>query len=267
MTLALRAGAVLGLALTCAAAQAQTDSSTLQESLDAEARAIYQAGVVAYRDGRFEAAERYFRQAYEASGRAQLLYNVALSAEQARHDEAALEAYQAYLDQVPDAPQQTRVETRIAALQAMLAERPAPAAEAPPEPEPEAALATSDEAAVAATDAPPADEASSGGAGPLPWIVIGASAAVAVAGGVLLGVGLADVSTVENAAPPSTWADVEGAYDRAPVLTGIGIAALGVGLAGAAVGVVLAVAGGGDEQSPTAGLRVGPASLRLEGSF
>jgi tetratricopeptide (TPR) repeat protein len=257
--------AALTFPAAVAVAQDGQASSAVQESLDAEGRALYQAGLVAYRDGRFDAAERYFRQAYEASGRPELLYNIGVSAEQARHDDAALEAYEAFLEALPDAPQRARVETRIVTLREMGAGQ-ADGSEAEEEearPEVETAVAREvDEARPADASAGDGGE----GAGPLPWVIVGVSGAIAVTGAILLGVGLGDISTVEGATNPARWADFEGAYDRAPTLTGIGITGLAVGLAGVALGVVLAVTAGGEAEGGVS-LRVGPTALRLEGTF
>lgn len=73
---------------------------------------------------------------------------------------------------------------------------------------------------------------------PAPWVLVGSGLVAAVVGAVLLGVGLDDVSTVENAPPNTPWPTVRGAYDRAPILTGVGGALLGVGLAVSTGGLV-----------------------------
>ena len=90
--------AALAVALAVATpAHAQSES-------DDQARGLFDAGQSAYEAGRFADAERYFRESYELSGRAELLYNIALSAEQARHDQAAIDAYRAFLEALPSSP-------------------------------------------------------------------------------------------------------------------------------------------------------------------
>jgi hypothetical protein len=74
--------------------------------------------------------------------------------------------------------------------------------------------------------------------GPEPWIVVGSGAALAVIGAILLGVGVADVAAVEGAPLGTPWPSLAGAYDRAPILTGVGGAAIGVGAAVAVGGVI-----------------------------
>jgi hypothetical protein len=70
-----------------------------------------------------------------------------------------------------------------------------------------------------------------------PWILAGVSGAVAAGGGVLLGVALNDVHTVEKSKPTTDWSSVEGKYDRSPALSAIGITMIGVGVAGVAAGL------------------------------
>jgi hypothetical protein len=70
-----------------------------------------------------------------------------------------------------------------------------------------------------------------------PWILAGVSGAVAIGGGVLLGVALSDVHTVENAKPTTDWSSVEGKYDRSPALSVIGITMIGAGVVGLAAGL------------------------------
>jgi hypothetical protein len=73
---------------------------------------------------------------------------------------------------------------------------------------------------------------------PLPWIVIGTSGALLAAGGVMLGLAVADKAAVEH--PDSThWSDVSSAYERGSTLFPLGYVLAGVGLAGLATGIVL----------------------------
>lgn len=71
------------------------------------------------------------------------------------------------------------------------------------------------------------------------WATLGTSFAVALAGGILLAVGLDAVNTVENAPDGTSWSAVADARDRAPILTGAGIAVLALGAVGTAVGAGL----------------------------
>lgn len=83
-------------------------------------------------------------------------------------------------------------------------------------------------------DAPPPSESSASVA---PWILTGISGAVAVGGGVLLGIALSDVRSVERASPTTDWSSVENEFERSPAMSAIGIAMIGAGVAGIAVGI------------------------------
>lgn len=91
------------------------------------------------------------------------------------------------------------------------------------------------------------------------WVMAIGGGAVALVGGVLLALGLADVARVENASVGTEWSELQASYSRAPVLTGLGAGLLGVGGAvGVGGGVWLAASSGGAE---------GSAMLRLRGTF
>ncbi len=229
-------GAALVFALAVASpARAQSDR-------DDQARGLFDAGQSAYEAGRFADAERYFRESYELSGRGELLYNIALSAEQARHDQAAIDAYRAFLEALPGSPRAGRARTRLEALEQMVGG--------------------------GGGDAPagaPA-EGASGGPSVGGIVLLAGGGAVAIVGAVLVGLAAADVASVENATRGTAWAEVSDAYERSEGLSIAGFVLLGVGVAAAAVGVILLATGGGEDEA-SAALRVGPGGLSLEGSF
>ncbi|MBX3269843.1 MAG: hypothetical protein KF729_06260 [Sandaracinaceae bacterium] len=225
----------------CAAvALAAAAPAHAQGERDAEARGLFDAGESAYEAGRFADAERYFRESYELSGRAELLYNIALSAEQARHDQAAIDAYRGFLEALPDSPRAPRARNRLAALTQM----------------------------AGGSDGGRTDPSPGGSGGPdVGGVVLLASGgAVAIAGAVLVGLAAADVASVENAARGTTWAEVSDAYGRSEALSIAGFVLLGVGVVAASVGVVLFAVGGGDAPA-SANLRLGPTGLTLAGAF
>lgn len=101
-----------------------------------------------------------------------------------------------------------------------------------------------------------------------PWIVVGASAAVAIGGAVMLGLGEADRVSVRDAKAPMVWSDVQGAYERAPTLFALGGVMLGVGIAGVAAGISWKLwLQPQSERQPSAELRLTPAGVQLAGSF
>lgn len=97
------------------------------------------------------------------------------------------------------------------------------------------------------------------------WGTFAASIGVAITGGILLAVGVDDVSSVENAPDGTPWANVAGARDRAPILTGTGAVVLGLGAAGAAVGAALLAAFGRD--GTWLSVSVLPGGLGVSGRF
>jgi tetratricopeptide (TPR) repeat protein len=90
---------------------------------DVEARALFSAGVVAYDAGRYEAALESFEHAYELSDRPALLYNMGQCYDRLRRDHEALDAFQRYLEAVPESDNHAQVEVRIRALQQAIEQR------------------------------------------------------------------------------------------------------------------------------------------------
>jgi outer membrane protein assembly factor BamD (BamD/ComL family) len=112
-------------------------------SSDEVARGLFQAGKAAYEGGNYTEALSFFEQAYQRSGRPQLLFNIGQVADRLRQDDKALESFRTYLAQVPEAPNRIEVESRIAAIEQALAERKAAAdAAAVPTPAETAAQST-----------------------------------------------------------------------------------------------------------------------------
>lgn len=141
---------------------------------DALARERYQAAVVAFDAGSYEAALDLFRGAYELSPRPQLLYNIGTTADRLRRNVEAVEAFEAYLAQAPTASNAESVRRRIEVLREELARQRA-----------------LEEAAAAATATEP-DEASESRGGKRRRRVIGGviGAVLVVGGGVALAIGL-----------------------------------------------------------------------------
>lgn len=83
---------------------------------DRAAREAFQRGQAAFDDGAFEDALTEFQRAWELSHRPALLYNVGVAADRLRRTSQALEAFEQYVDLVPDAPNRREVEGRIRVL-------------------------------------------------------------------------------------------------------------------------------------------------------
>jgi tetratricopeptide (TPR) repeat protein len=125
----------MALGSTPATAQRGTKSTKpakptqVDQARDEEARTRFTSANMAFADGRFEDALYDFKRAYELSGRPQLLFNIGSTAERMRRDEEALEAYEAYLELVPEAGNRRFVESRIELLRETIADAERRAAE------------------------------------------------------------------------------------------------------------------------------------------
>jgi tetratricopeptide (TPR) repeat protein len=111
--LAVAAASLLALPLRLAAAEPAPD----------EARAAYQRGVQAYRDGRYRDAIAEFQAANRLRPSAPLHYDIGQARERLGEAAEALASYAEYLRLDPQAPNRKAVERSMAALQARLATR------------------------------------------------------------------------------------------------------------------------------------------------
>lgn len=176
-----------------------------QSSEDQQARALFDAGRTAYDAGRFEQAMRYFREAYELSHRPALLFNIASAADRLLDIEAALEAYRAYLEAVPNAENRELAQSRITFLEGRLRAQSGGRSE-PDQPPPPNADPGSGSASSSSSSSEPSDSRPSGG-GDITgewwfWTLI---AVLVVGAGVGIGVGVGvAASGVEQPLPGDT---------------------------------------------------------------
>ncbi len=88
-----------------------------QDYRDKAARGLFEAGSVAFEEGRYEEALGHFKQAYELSpNRHLLLYNIGSSFDRLRKDREALENFERYLQLNPTAQNRAAVEARVKVL-------------------------------------------------------------------------------------------------------------------------------------------------------
>lgn len=273
-----------------------------QPNRDDEARGIYLAGVAAFDAGRFEEALHYFEQSYGISPKPRMLYNIGTAADRVREDDKALNAFERYLAEVPDADNRAEVEGRVRSLRSALERRRAipetvapaqPPAAAVVEPPTVATLPAVDSTSsapllpesqpIVATAAEPAmvrapresvtepQEQSSGGLSIGGVVLTSVGGASVAAGTVLLVLAQESYTAVEDAKVGTRFSVVAHDYDRAPAFGTAGLVALSVGVAATVGGVVWMLLGSSSEE-PTPGdsqlaFRVGPTSLELTGSF
>lgn len=132
------------------------------------------------------------------------------------------------------------------------------------------ALAAQSEIAAQPLAAPPARAAKHAadetGGSTASSIVIASGVAALVAGGVLVGMAASDKYAVEHAAPGTPWSELEPRYDRGLTFFPVGFALMGVGFAGAVVGLTWKL-WPDQERDPRAQLRVSPTDVALSGQF
>lgn len=111
---------VVATSMFLGALPSPTLAQSATESPDTEARNLFEAGRLAFAGGSFERALSYFKQAYDLSHRAPLLYNIGVAADRLRHDQEALDAFEQYLREVPSAANREEVEGRVTAIRSAL---------------------------------------------------------------------------------------------------------------------------------------------------
>lgn len=216
-----------------ALAFAQDEGSA--DSLETEARAVFEAGSTAFADARYEDALGYFRRAFELSNRPELLFNIGVAADRLRRDAEALEAFERFLAEVPDHPRRRDAEARVTVLRPLV-ERGESGETTESDP-----TATSETTATTAT--------AGTSSGPDVLSIVGASTlgALGLAGVVAAIVGMAGGQCLEMAG--STCVE-----ERGPNWVGVGVYG-GLGLAsiaGAIIWLVVASSGGAPADAPVA---------------
>ena len=139
---------VLGLLMAAGAFHA-TPAQAQQQ--DDEARALFEAGRLAYGRGDYARALEHFSEAYELSDRPVLLFNVANCYDRLRRDREALEAFRKFISLAPDHPEVGTAQTRIDFLEKQVEE-----ADATATPYPDPVPPTPEEAARTEADSTPA---------------------------------------------------------------------------------------------------------------
>lgn len=107
----------LALSLLMAAAPAEEAGRDPQ----ARAYALFGEGQRQFEGAHYDAAARYFQQAWELYEDPAYLYNIGMAFEKAERWSLTVEHYQRFLDRYPDSPNRSEVERRLAAARASLA--------------------------------------------------------------------------------------------------------------------------------------------------
>src|SRR5687767_9750403 len=104
---------LFGVAVSARAAEPSTAPAPPSESARSQAKLRYEAGVAAYRDGRYRDAIELFIQADRLAPSAAFSYNVARAYMQARDVPNALRWYRDYLRRSPDASNASEVKAQV----------------------------------------------------------------------------------------------------------------------------------------------------------
>lgn len=224
---------VMVLGLTASAAAQDEEPSD-----DERAAMHFRAAQSYFADENFEQALVEFRSARELSGRPEMLFNIGLTLERLGRWGEAADAHAGFVEEAPDHPDASEARDRMERARQRAARERETGEQVPP---------------IDGVDAVETDEGDpSEGPGALPWVVLGASAAVGV---VALGTGLAAHGIhgeLEEDCPGGVCpADRAGDVDKGQALARASTALTFVALAGAVTGVILFFVGGdGDDDEP-----------------
>lgn len=223
------------------------------DSHDDEARALFEAGLVAFESQRFESALLYFSRSLELSRRAKLHYNIGITLERLDRPREAAAAYTEYLEELPEADNRDEVEARLAVLHGEAgALPPVSATQAKPEPLEEAPKVATP------VPAPKPDKRR-----PIALALTVGGATLLAGGAVLLGLTARAINKVEDARQDSSWKNVKDDEARIMPLSVAGFAAVGVGAATLAVGSVLLL----KKRSTRVDVAALPYGLSVKGAF
>ena len=88
------------------------------DAREQEARTLFEAGRLAFEDGRFEDALDSFQRAHRLSNRPILLFNIGACLDRLQRHREAVEAFERYLTEQPEASNRSEVESRVRELRA-----------------------------------------------------------------------------------------------------------------------------------------------------
>jgi len=218
-------------------------------SARAEALDLFERGVALYGEGNFQAAAELMEEAYELHPEPILLYNLGRAYGDLGEHQKAINAYRSFLEQEPEAEDREVIEQRIESFERELERRR----------EEERLREEAERNASVPEEASPSVA---------PWVIAG-TGLVTVGVGAVLGVmsGSARSSAEEAGSHESAAEDLRRAEDFATVAN-VSLAVGGaVALLGIVWGVVDVMGTGSTESEEGVALRIGPASLSMEGRF
>ncbi|MFK7984462.1 MAG: hypothetical protein AB8I08_00395 [Sandaracinaceae bacterium] len=242
------------------------------EGSDDDARMHFRLGRAYYDSGRFHDAAREFQLAYDASGRAALLYNLYVSHRDAGNLRESVDALRGYLSEADNIENRAQLTARLENMEGLLARQSGTttvvnvAPDEHPDEEGEAQ-------ATATSTSTPAESSGGGGLWVPGFIIAGAGGAFIVVGAVLGGVALGEQGGLEEEfncdADGVCDPGAEEAASSGAALAGAADGMLFGGLAVAATGIVLAfvLAESGDDVSAGAACTSDGCLAQVGGTF
>lgn len=198
-----------------------------------------------YQAQEYEAALPWFEKAYEFSGRRPSTIRALAQCERSlKLYDRAITHFKEYLATQPPPSDADSVSETVRLLEEIVAERDRASKPPPPppkeEPKDELVLVPALPDPPPPSTEPPLVVQTDAGSDPnlAAYGLIAGGGAAIVTGTILLALGLSAVSTVESAPAGSSFNDVRGDADAAPVLSGAGIGLLGAGILAAGGGLV-----------------------------
>lgn len=261
------AAAVIGLGVGATASPGSAlaaPKKSVDKAADARARELFQRGDEAYAEGRYEDAHTAFAEAYELSGRPQLLFNVANALERLGRHAEALEALEEYLESGKATRDRDVVEKRIANLQRRVDEQQRAEEEARREAERRERERQEAAAEAAASEGARAEAEPAAEKRPtrvLPFVMLGTGAAALVTSAVFGGLTLAARSEAEPGCRSGSGgrlcsAEASAALGRDEAFGLVTDIALASGVILSGVGLYLLLSGDDDER-PAVDVRAG----------
>ncbi len=101
----------------------QMHDGATADSLDQAARILFESARTAFNAGDYATALARFKQAYEASARPGLLFNIATTLDRLRQDDEALATFERFLAADPGVANRAEIEARIRSLRAAIETR------------------------------------------------------------------------------------------------------------------------------------------------
>ena len=220
---------------------------------------LFEQGLAAYREGRFEEAAGLFERAHAIEAIPDLTYNRARALENLGRLEEAAAAYRLLLEENPQTDDRRGIEERIRVLDARVGDAQRLEEERARLEEERARL----EEERAARAAPPA---ASEGSGPWPWIVAGTGAALIAAGAITGGLALDahDRAASRELTQPESASLESQSNDLALATTVLFVAGGAIAGAGLVWGIVEATTA---RPGPSAAVTLLPGGLSVRGTF